>query len=174
MACAFGFKVFFLAGRHAAAHIQCRAGLPCTRDVVQLAFYGHHGGGLDVAGLDALGFAFDAHHIPGAVDQLELLENCLDGFQVVVSVHVQHGVVLVVKLAVYFGVGVIAFDQVLEIIKVALGVVAGIHGHETGVLQKARVDFSACARKVAWHAVDHIVFKPLVGLGGGQVVNRCG
>jgi hypothetical protein len=84
-------------------------------------------------------------HIPGAVDQLEVLEHGGDGFQVVVGVHVEHGVVLVIELAVVLGAGVVALDQVLEVVVVAGGVAVGVHGHKAGVLQEAGVDAAAGA-----------------------------
>ena len=102
------------------------------------------------------------------------MENYFDGLKVVIRVHIQYGVVLVVKLAVGFGTGVVAFDQVFEIIKMAFGVVVRVHRHETAVLQKARVDAPTCARKLARDPKDHIVFKPAVALVGCQVVDGCG
>jgi hypothetical protein len=47
-------------------------------------------------------------HVPGAVDQREVLEHGLDGVEVVLGRHVEHGVVLVVELAVRLGVVVVA------------------------------------------------------------------
>ena len=69
---------------------------------------------------------------------------------------------------------VVALDQILEEVVVTGGMAVRIHCHETGMLQKARVDATSLAGKVSRHRVDHIVFKPLVGLGRCQVVNRCG
>jgi hypothetical protein len=45
--------------------------------------------------------------------------------QVIVGVHVEHRVVLVVELAVRFGAGIVALDEVLEVVVVALGVCPG-------------------------------------------------
>ena len=100
-------------------------------------------------GRHALELAFDDMHIPGAVDQFEFLEHGLDGFQVVVGIHVQHGVVLVVELAVRFGAGVVALDQVLEVVVMAVGVAVRVHGHKAGVLQKAGVNAAAAPAKLA-------------------------
>ena len=146
--------------RYASTHLQRRFGLARTRNIVQFAFNSHHAGGFDIARRDALKLAINRSDIPGAVDQLELLEHHVNGFQVVVRVHVQHGVVLVVKLVVRFDAGVVAFDQVLEIIEVAGGVTVRVHGYKSGVLQKAGVHAPACTREIAWHAINHIIFKP--------------
>ncbi|MNV73520.1 hypothetical protein D3C71_1666790 [compost metagenome] len=105
--------------------------------------------------------------------QLVVLKHGLDGFQVVVRVHVQHGVVFVVELAMGFDAGVVALDQVLEVVVMAGRVAVRVHGDKTGVLQKARVHTSASAREVVRHTVNHIVFKPLVAAVRGQVVDRC-
>ena len=166
--------MFFLGCRNAAAHVESCTGLACTRYVIELAFDGHHRCGFDVPGFDALGFAFGIHHVPRPVDQFELLEHRLDGFQIVVSVHVQHGVVLVIELAVHFSAGVVAFDQIFEKVKMAFGMVAGIHGHKPRVLQKAWVDTSTRPGEIAWHAVDDVVLKPFVRLGGGQIIHGGG
>jgi hypothetical protein len=85
---------------------------------------------------------------PGAVDQREVLEHGLDGVQVVLGRHVQHGVVLVVELAVRLGAVVVALDQVEEVVVVAGQVAVGVHGHEAGVLQEARVDAAPGAGKL--------------------------
>ena len=70
-----------------------------------------------------------------------------------------------------FGADVVTFDQVFEIIVVAFGVVVWVHGHKTGVLQKAWIDTAPCAREFARHFVNHIVFKPVVAFIHGQVVD---
>ena len=166
--------MLFLRFRHAAAHVQRRTGLAGARNVVQLAFDRHDAGGGDVARLDALQLAIDRHHIPGAVDQLEFLKHRLDGFQVVIGVHVEHGVVFVIELAVRFGAGTVALDQVLEVVVMAGRVAIRVHRHKACVLQKAGINAAARAGEAAGHAVNHIVFKPLVRLGGGQVVHGGG
>ena len=159
---------------HSAAHIQCGAGLSGAGNIIQFTFYGHHGGGLDVAWHYAFELAFNRHHFPGAFDQFELLENGLDGVKVVVRIHVQHGVVLVVELAVCVGAGVVTLDQVLEVVVMAAGMAIRVHGHETGMLQKPRIDTATLARKVGGNREDHIFFKPFIRLGSGQVVHRRG
>ena len=73
-----------------------------------------------------------------------------------------------------FGAGIVALDQIFEVIVMACGMAIGVHGHEASVLQEARVDTSASAWKVTRHFVNHIVFKPLETLVGGQVVHRRG
>ncbi|MNV28879.1 hypothetical protein D3C71_1200840 [compost metagenome] len=104
--------------------------------------------------------------------QFVVLENGLDGFQVVIGVHVEHGVVLVVELAVGLGAGVVALDQVLEVVIVAAGVAVRVHGHKAGVLQKTRVHAPSCAGEVLGHAVDHVVLEPLKATVRRQVVHR--
>ena len=151
-----------------------RLSLARARNIVQFALYRHQRGGFDVSGFDALYLALGVLHIPGAVNQAEILEHDVDGFQVVVSIHVQHCVVLVIKLAVGVGAGVVAFDQVFEVVVMAFGVVVRVHGHKTGVLQEAGVNAAASSWKTGGHAVDHIVLKPAVALVHGQVVHRRG
>ena len=102
------------------------------------------------------------------------MENHFDGFQVVVGVHVQHRVVLVIKLAVRFGAGVVTLEQVFKEVVVALGVAARVHGDKAGVLQKSGVNTTACAGEVVGHAEDDVVFEPFMALAHGQVVHRRG
>ena len=113
-------------------------------------------------------------HVPGTAHQLEVLEDCGDGFQVVIGVHVQHRVVFVVELAMRFGAGVVALDQVLEVLVMALQMAIGVHRHKTGVLQKTRIDTATGTWKVGGNTVNHVVFKPLVAFVHGQVVHRRG
>ena len=47
-----------------------------------------------------------------------------------------------------FDAGIITFDQVFEVVKVAGGVAVGVHGHKTGVLQKAGVNAATRTSKV--------------------------
>ena len=168
----FNVAAFFV--HNAAAQLVRSAGLPRAGDIVQLAFNGEQCSLADVLRLHALGHPFGIAHIPGAMYQFELLEDSLNGFQVVVGIHVKDGVVLVVKLAVGLCTGAIAFDQVLEVVVVAGDVAIRVHGHKAGVLQKARVHAAACTRVFFWHAVNHIVFKPLETALQCHVVDRCG
>ena len=84
VACAFGFQVFLLAGRNAAAQAVCGSGLAGAGDVVQLTFDRQQRGGGDVLGLHTFGHTGGGFNIPSAVDQLEVLEHRGDGFEVVV------------------------------------------------------------------------------------------
>ena len=156
----------------AGAQIVGGSGLARTRDVVELTFDGHQRCGANVLRTHALGLALAVEHVPGAVDQLELLKHRADGLEVVVRIHVEHCVVLVVELAVRLDTGAIALDQVFEIVVVALGMAVRVHGHKAGMLHEARVDASACAREVARDSEDHVVFEPVVALVHGQVVDR--
>jgi hypothetical protein len=169
-----GFQVALFLAHNAGAQVVGGLGLAGARDVVQFTFHGEQRRGGDVLGTHALDLAFGRAHIPGAVHQLVFLEHRLDGFQVVVGVHVEHRVVLVVELAVGFGAGVVALDQVLEVVIVAGGVPVRVHRHKARVLQEARVHTPASAGEVVWHAVDHIVFKPLIAAVHGQVVHGRG
>ena len=174
MACALGFVVGALVLWNAGTQVVGRCGLAGAGDVVQLAFHRQQGCGRDVLRAHALHFALEVFDIPCAVDQLELAEHGLDGFQVVVGIHVEHGVVLVIELAVRFGAFLVALDQVGEVVVVAVQVAVGVHGHEAGVLQEAGVHLAACAREGAGHAEDHIVLKPLDAALGGQIVDGSG
>ena len=120
----------------------------------------------------AFELALGVAHIPGAMHELEVLKHGLDRVQVVIGVHVEHGVVLVIKLAVRFGAGVVAFEQVFEVVVMAAGVPIRVHGHKACVLQKTGVNAASSAREVAGDAKDHVVFKPAVALVHGQVVDR--
>ena len=51
------------------------------------------------------------------------------------------------------------------------GMAVWVHGHETGVLQKPRINTATLARKITGNREDHIFFKPLIRLGGGQCVD---
>ena len=143
-----------------------------SRDVVELAFDGEMRCGFDVLRTHAFKLTLGVAHIPGAMHKLELLEHGFDGVQVVIGVHVEHSVVLVIKLAVRFGTGIVALEQVLEVVVMAAGVPVRVHGHKACVLQKAGVNAAAGAREVARHAKNDVVFKPAVALVHGQVVDR--
>ena len=171
MAGAFGFQVFFLLFRNAGAHVERRAGLAGAGNIVELALNGHYRGVFDVARNNAFELAVSRPDVPRAIDEFEVLEHRFDGFEVVIGVHVKYGVVLVVKLSMCFGAGVIALDQVLEVVVVAGGVAVGVHGHKAGVLQKAGVDAPALADEIARNPINHVAFKPLVRLGGGQIID---
>ena len=174
MACAFGFKVALVARVHAGAQGVHGFGLAGAGDVVELAFHRQQRGAADVLRAHALGHARGRCHIPSAVDQVEVLEHDADGVEVIRRVHVEHGVVFVIKLAVRFGAGVVALHQVFEVVKVAGGVAVGVHGHKAAVLQKAGVDAPTRAGEAVRHAVNHVVLKPFVALIHRQVVNRRG
>ena len=149
-------------------------GLAGTGDVVQFALDRKQCGCLDVLRAHALQLTLRVADIPGAIHQAEILEHDLDRLEVIVGVHVEHGVVLVIELAVRLGAGAIALDQVFEVVIVAARVIAGIHGHEARILQKARVDAPPGTREIAGDPVDHVLLEPAVALGHGQVVDRGG
>ena len=174
MACARHFQVLAFAGRYASAEVLCSAGLARARDVIQLALDSHQARAFDVLRANALHFAVHTLDVPSALDQLEVLEHGLDGFQIVIGIHVEHGVVLVVKLTVRFGAGVVTLDQVLEVVVMAGGMAVGVHGHKASVLQKPGVHTATGTCEIGRYAVDHIVFKPIKALVGRQVVHRCG
>ena len=134
----------------------------------------HDCGGLDVFWLDALDLAFGRCHVPRAVDQLEFLEHRLDGFQVVIGVHVEHGVVLVVKLAVRFNAGVVALEQILEVVEVALGMAVRVHGHKTGVLQKSRDRRGGRRRESYWARGRSHCSQPLKALVMARLLTAVG
>ena len=156
---------------YAAAHVQRCLGLADAGDVVQLALDGHDRCLGNVLRAHALDVAVHTLHVPGAVDQLEFLEHGLDGVEVVLGIHVEHGVVFVVELAVRFGAFAVAANQILEVIVVAGGVAVGVHGHEAGKLQEARIHATAFTRIAGRHAVDHVVLEPLDAALHGQVVH---
>ena len=157
-----------------AAQTMCGCSLTRTGNVVQFAFNRQHGSGADVLRAHQFVFAVQVFNVPSAVHQAVVLENCLDGFQIVISVHVEHSVVLVIELAVRFCAGIVALDQVFEVIVMACGMAIRVHGHEAGVLQETRVDTTSGAWKVTGHFVNHIVFEPLETLVGGQIIHRSG
>ena len=72
------------------------------------------------------------------------------------------------------GAFVFAAHQVVVKVVVRLQVAVGVHRDETSVLQKAGVNAATVAGIVHRHAVNHVVLKPLVRLGGGQVVDGRG
>jgi hypothetical protein len=121
---------------HVVAKLGAPLGLAGAGDVVELAFDGEVRGGADVLGAHTLQLAFRVAHVPGAVHEVELLEHHADGVEVVVRIHVEHGVVLVVELAVRLGAGVVARDQVLEVVVVAGQVAVRVHRHEAECCRK--------------------------------------
>ncbi len=168
------FDVALLLGGQAGAQVVCRAGLASAGNVVQFTLNGQQCTLLDVLWAHAFEGALGRAHIPGAIDQVELLEHGFDGFEVVVRIHVQHGVVFVVELAVCLGAAVVALDEVLEVVVVVDGVAIRIHGHKASVLQEAGVDAAASAGEVLRHTVDHVVLEPLEAALAGQVVDGGG
>ena len=67
--------------------------------------------------------------------------------------------------------GVVAFDQVLEVIVVVRRVAIRVHGDKAGVLQKSWIHPSARARERVWNRVDHVVFEPLKTAFRGEIVD---
>ena len=61
-------------------------------------------------------------HVPCAFDKGKFSKQCLDGLQVLLGSHVQHGVVLVFKLPVRFCAGVCPVDEVFADIVIAFQV----------------------------------------------------
>mmetsp|Transcript_21997 Transcript_21997/g.86429 ORF Transcript_21997/g.86429 Transcript_21997/m.86429 type:complete len:349 (-) Transcript_21997:1067-2113(-) len=161
-----GVVVVLMGLGNAGTKFVCRAGLARAGDVVQLTLDGQQGRRRDV--LRPHEGAID---LPGAVDQCEVLEHGLDGVEVVLSRHVEHGVVFVVEPAVRLGTVVVAAHQVEEVVVVRGQVPVRVHCDEAGVLQEARVDLAAGAREVGRHAVDHVVLEPAVAAVHGQVVD---
>lgn len=171
---ALDFVVLALRIGNAGAQAVRGFGLARARDVVEFAFDGQQRGRVDVLRTHAFDLAFGVLDVPGAVHELELLEHGADRVEVVIGVHVEHGVVLVIELAVRLGAGVIALDQVLEVVVMAAGMAVGVHRHAAGVLQEAGVHATAFAREALRHAVDHVVLEPLVALVHREVVDRGG
>ena len=147
------------------------AGLAAARDVVELALDRQQSGVADVLRPDQFQLALRVAHFPGAVDQLEVLEHRLDGLEVIVGVHVEHGVVLVVELAMRLGAVVVTLDQVIEIVVMAVGVAVRVHRDEAGMLQETWIDPAAGPREVVRHPVDHVVLEPLEGAVHREVVD---
>src|ERR1035437_5327389 len=148
-----------------------RGRLARARDVIEFTLDREKGGAGDRLGVYALDLAVYTLDVPGTTNQAEVLEHDTDRVEVVVGVHVQHRGVLIVTIAVRFTAGFVAFDQVLEVVVVAFGVVAGVHRHKAGVLQETWIDAPPSTRKVGRHPVNHIVFKPAMTLVHGQVVD---
>ena len=146
-------------------------GLAGTGNIVQFAFHREQRRGLDVLRPDAFHLAIHAPHVPGAVDKAEVLEHHPNRVEVVAGVHVQHGVVFIVELAMGLGARTVTLDEVLKIVVMALGVVARVHGHEAGMLQETGVDLAASARKTRRYPVDDVVLEPAMALVHGQVVD---
>ncbi|KAG0936938.1 hypothetical protein G6F31_015664 [Rhizopus arrhizus] len=150
------------------AGAQClrRFGLAEAGDVVQLAFDAQQRGIADGRRVDLL--AIDH---PLATRQQEVLEHHADGVQVVLGRHVQHRVVFVVEAAMRFGVAVVAAQQVQVELVVRLHVAVGIHGHEPGMLQEARIHAATGAGVAGRHGVDDVVLEPRQRVLRGQVVH---
>ena len=174
MARAFGFKVALVTRVDSGAQRVHGFGLAGAGDVVELAFHRQQRGAADVLRAHALGHTAGGRHVPGAVDQIEVLEHDADGVEVIGRVHVEYGVVFVIKLAVRFGAGVVALHQVCEVVEVAVRVAVRVHGDKAAVLQKAGVDAPTRAGEAVRHAVNHVVLKPFVALVHCQVVDRRG
>ena len=174
MARALDLEVLALVGRHTGAQVERGARLSRARDIVEFAFHRENGAVGDVLRAHALGLSIDRLHIPRALDQRKVLEHGVDRLEVIRRVHVEHGVVLVIELAVRLGAGVVALEQVLEVVVMAGGMPVWIHGHEARVLQEAGIHAPARARVIGRHIVDHIGLEPLVAARGGEVVHRGG
>src|SRR3546814_16144883 len=87
--------------------------------------------------------------LPGAARQPVFLEYYLDGIQIELGRHVQHGVVLIVEASVRFGIVVIALEQIHIEIVVRAHMAIGVHGHESGVLQESRI-YAPARSGLAW------------------------
>src|SRR5699024_3337757 len=102
------------------------------------------------------------------------LENDLDGIQIELSRHVEDGIIFIIKTLVCLGVVVLAFDQMLVEGIMREHVSIGDHGDEAGMLQKTRINATPCTGVTGWNAVNEVVLKPLIGLGGGQAIDLGG
>ena len=114
------FQVSHLRGFNACAQALGRLGLSRARDVVKLALDGQKGSAFDVLWSHTLHLAIQRLHVPRPFDQAHVLENDLDGFKVIIGVHIKHGIVFIIESAVIVGVGIVAFDQIFKEIVVAL------------------------------------------------------
>ncbi|KAG1543579.1 hypothetical protein G6F50_013971 [Rhizopus delemar] len=70
-----------------------------------------------------------------------------------------------------FGVAVVAAQQVQVELVVRLHVAVGIHGHEPGMLQEARIHAATGAGVAGRHGVDDVVLEPRQRVLRGQVVH---
>ena len=93
------FEVLFVLARYARAQLVGSLCLTGAGNIVKLTLDGQQGRAFDVLRANTFCLAAGVAHIPGAFDQGKFLEHRFDGFQVVVGIHVQYGVVFVVKLA---------------------------------------------------------------------------
>src|SRR3546814_2942465 len=59
--------------------------------------------------------------LPTAARQLIVLKDRLDGVQIKLGGHIEHGVVLIIEPAMGFGVVVVSFEQIHEIGRAASG-----------------------------------------------------
>ena len=123
-------------------------GLAQAGNVIALTFNGKQRYSLDILWLDQLAFYF-----PRAQRQAVFLEHGLDRFEIVLGRHVQYGVVLIVKLAMFFRRFVVAFAQVHVEVPMTLRVATRIHRDEAGMLQEARINLAPKADSWPGHCV---------------------
>ena len=157
--------------RQLAAQFEGCAGLTDTRDIVEFAFDGKEGHLRDVFGCDRHHASLEGH-LPDASRQPMLLENRLDGVEVVLGGQVEYRVVFIVESAMSVGVFVGAAHQIVVELAVRFGMPIGVHRHEACMLQESRIDQSADARMATRHTIDHIALEPAVWFFGGEVVDR--
>ena len=171
VACALHFDVLAGIFINAGAQVVGSTGLARAGDIVQLAFDGQQSSLMDVLRAHQFGHAFFIANFPGAVDQLVFLEDGRNRFEVIVRIHVEHGVVLVIELAVVLGAGAVTLDQVLEVVVMALGMTVGVHGHKARVLQEAWVHTATSAGVVVRYFVDDVGFEPFKAACFCQIVH---
>ena len=100
-----------------------------------------------------------------------LLEHDLDRVEVILGRQVDHRVVLVIKLAMIFGVLLVALDEVKVVVPVRFQVPVRVHRDEAGVLQEAGVDATQIARVSRRNLEDDVIFKPVLALAHRQRVD---
>ncbi len=100
------------------------------------------------------------------------LEYHVDRLEIEFGRHVAHRAIFVVKFLGLVGALAVAIDQMFEHLPMAHHMIAEIHRHEAGELQKARIDAAARPRIIGRHGRNHIFLEPGVRPSHRMVVHR--
>ena len=150
------------AGGQAGAQIVRCASLANPRNVVFLALDSQKRNVLNATGVNEL-----TVHDHLSLGQAELLKDFFDRVDVIRRVQIQHCIVFVVESAVLLCTAFVALQKMIVEILVGARVAPRIHGHETKMLQKARVHPTTGARIADWHVIDDALLEPV------QIVFHC-
>lgn len=141
-------------------------GLADAGNIIALAFHAQNRGFLDGRRVNRL---VPVHHF--TLGQRMGLKHGFNGLEIEFRRHVHHRTVFLIEGTGRFRIFPVAFHQMIEEFMVLHHMVSQIHAHESGKLQKSRINLAPHPRIGRRHMGDHIALKPAQRTGGGQIIH---